>query len=179
MLFQQFAFKSFGYLPFGVGQAQGLHRPEMAGFIKILLVEAGGRMVVDFQEYHLEQAALFFINAGQYYTLDAACAGTALYYNRDFYCVEIHDQEVACDGILFHNAYELPVVQVPPAARPALNRLLHDMAQELAQPDTHQEEMVRLLLKQLIITATRLWKQQHGVASEQARQAVEFARTFS
>ena len=179
MVFQQFAFKSFGYLNFGAGQAELLRRPETAGFIKILLVEAGGKVVVDFQEYQLEQAALFFINAGQYYALDEACAGTALCYNRDFYCVEIHDQEVACDGILFHNAYELPVVRVPADARPALTRLLHGIEQELARPDAHQEEMIRLQLKQLIIAATRLWKQQHGVASEQARQEVEFARTFS
>lgn len=178
-LFRQFAFKSFGYLEFRAGLAELLSQPEAAGYIKILLVEAGGEVVVDFQEFRLAQATLFFLNAGQYFHLSEGCAGTALYYNRDFYCVEIHDQEVACDGILFHNAYEIPSVQVEGAAAPAIAYLLQAIRQELAHADASQEEMLRLLLKQLIIKATRLWKQQHGAVDEQAQQEVEFARTFS
>lgn len=178
-LFRQFAFKSFGYLDFDAGSAERVRQAVAGSFIQILFVEAGGRVVVDFEEYQLDQAALFFLNVGQHYALDATCAGTVLYYNRDFYCVEIHDREVACDGILFHNAYEIPVVRVDAAAGPAVAALLRAIRQELGQADAHQEEMVRLLLKQLIIMATRGWKQQHGVAGEAARQAVEFARTFS
>lgn len=178
-LFQQFAFKSFGYLDFGGGSAELVRQAVTGNFIQILFVEAGGQVVIDFQKYRLDQAALFFLNVGQYYALDEGCAGTVLYYNRDFYCVEIHDKEVACDGILFHNAYEIPMVLVDEAAAVAVAPLLRAIRQELAQADVHQEEMIRLLLKQLIITATRFWKQQHGVASEQARQEVEFARTFS
>lgn len=179
MLFQQFAFKSFGYVEFSAGLAELASQPEAASFIKIFLVEAGGNVVVDFQEYHLTHPTLFFLNAGQYYHLDEACAGTALCYNRDFYCVEIHDREVACDGILFHNAYEIPSVRVDGAAGPAVAHVLQAIKQELMHPDSGQEEMLRLFLKQLIIKATRLWKQQHGAVSEQARQEVEFARTFS
>ena len=179
MLFQQFAFKSFGYVEFRAGLAELASQPEAASFIKIVLVEAGGNVIVDFQEYHLTHPTLFFLNAGQYHHLDEACAGTALYYNRDFYCVEIHDREVACDGILFHNAYEIPSVRVEGDAGPAVAQVLQAIKQELTHPDSSQEEMLRLLLKQLIIKATRLWKQQHGAVSEQARQEVEFARTFS
>ena len=48
-----------------------------------------------------------FFTADQYYLFDDNCIGTLLYYNRVFYCVEIHDKEVACDGILFNNVYEV------------------------------------------------------------------------
>jgi hypothetical protein len=34
------------------------------------------------------------------------------YYNRDFYCIQIHDKEVACDGLLFHNVFEIPFVEL-------------------------------------------------------------------
>ena len=57
--------------------------------MKILLVEAGGNVVVNFQEYHLTPPTLFFLNAGQYHHWDEACAGTALCYNRDFYVVAV------------------------------------------------------------------------------------------
>ena len=45
--------------------------------------------------------------------------------------------------------------------------------------DSSIEEMLRILLKQIIIKCTRLWKQEHHVASEQMRPEVEFSRTFS
>lgn len=33
-------------------------------------------------------------------------------FNKDFYCVEIHDQEVACDGILYNNVFEIPSINL-------------------------------------------------------------------
>ena len=99
LLFQQFAFKSFGQVEFRGGLAELASQPEAARFIKILLVEAGGNVVVDFQEYHLTHPTLFFLNAGQYHHLDKACAGTALCCNRDFYGVEIHDREVSGNSV--------------------------------------------------------------------------------
>lgn len=174
---RQFAFKTFGYLDFGL--AAPLAAPDLAGFIKVAFVAAGGRVVVDFQEYDLTQDALFFINAGQYHRLEDTDTGTLLYYNRDFYCVEIHDKEVACDGILFHNVYEIPVVPLTAAASAAMQQLMQEIKAELAHEDSSMEEMLRILLKQLIIKATRIWKQQHLVLNDEARQEVEFARTFS
>ena len=174
---RQFSFKKFGYQDFGA--AAPLAADELASFIKVVFVAAGGHVVVDFQEYDLAQDALFFINAGQYCRLTEAGTGTLLYYNRDFYCVEIHDKEVACDGILFHNVYEIPLVPLDAAASAAVQQLLGEVKAELAHEDSSQEEMLRILLKQLIIKATRRWKQQHAVADDAARQAVEFARTFS
>lgn len=174
---RQFAFKTFGYLDFG--PAAPLAGADLASFIKVVFVAAGGRVVVDFQEYDLAQDALFFISAGQYYRLEGAGSGTLLYYNRDFYCVEIHDKEVACDGILFHNVYEIPVVPLTAAASAAMQQLMQEVKAELAHEESSMEEMLRILLKQLIIRATRLWKQQHLALNDEARQEAEFARTFS
>jgi AraC-like DNA-binding protein len=56
---------------------------------------------------------------------------------------------------------------------------MQEVKTELAHEDSSMEEMLRILLKQLIIRATRLWKQQHLVLNDEARQEAEFARTFS
>ena len=105
---QQFALGTFGYFDFAQLPTGKFTQPELVGFIKVVLVQAGGRVVIDFNEYRPVQDALFFINVGQYYWFDQDCTGTMLYYHRDFYCIQIHDKEVACDGILFHNAYMFP-----------------------------------------------------------------------
>ncbi len=175
----QFAFGTFGYFDFAQLPTGQFSQPELAGFIKVVLVRAGGRVVIDFNEYQPGQDALFFINVGQYYWFDPACTGTVLYYHRDFYCIQLHDKEVACDGILFHNAYDVPVVFMDDEARTTMLAIVQEIRTEMAQQDSGMEEMLRILLKQLIIRATRLWKQQHHVVSEETRQEVEFSRTFS
>jgi AraC-like DNA-binding protein len=102
-----------------------------------------------------------------------------IYYNRDFYCVEIHDKEVACDGILFHNVYEIPVISMKAQVSAAMQNTLQEMKTEIELNDTAMEEMLRILLKQVIIKSTRIWRQKHDVTDEKARDEVEFSRTFS
>lgn len=177
--FRQFSFKLFGYFDFDGNLPELLTQQDLSGFIKIVLLKAGAVAVVDFKEYTLEKDALFFINAGQYYKFDDKGAGTLLYYNRDFYCVEIHDKEVACDGILFHNVYEIPVIWMKEEISSELQTLIGSIKAELENEDSSMEEMLRIFLKLIIIKATRIWKKEHQVASDEARQEVEFIRNFS
>jgi len=177
--FKQFAFKKFGFFDFENNILDQLKLNDYSGFIKIVFVKAGGRVVIDFNNYQLDQDALFFINVGQYHQFDEHCTGTLVYYNRDFYCVEIHDKEVACDGILFHNVYEIPVVVMSAQQSLHMQHIMQEMKDEFDRNDSSMEEMLRILLKQLIIKATRLWKQKHQVVTDEAHQEAEFSRTFS
>jgi AraC-like DNA-binding protein len=178
--FRQFAFKKFGYLHFHLNLTLQLSKHDFKDFIKVAFVKAGGHAIIDFKEYHLQKDTFFFINMGQYYWFDdSASSGIMLYYNRDFYCVEIHDKEVACDGILFHNVYDVPAVLMDENSSNELQSILQQIKIEIEQDDSGIEEMLRILLKQIIIKCTRLWKQAHHVAGELARPEVEFSRSFS
>ncbi len=177
--FKQFAFKKFGYFDFNRDISEQLMKQDFSGFIKIIFLKAGGKVVIDFTEYKTIKDALFFINAGQYYSLDDTCSGTMIYYNRDFYCVEIHDKEVACDGILFHNVYEIPVVYLENENAAAFKNTLQEMKAEFELDDTSMEEMLRILLKRIIIKSTRIWKLAHQLINEGVREEVEFLRRFS
>lgn len=177
--FRQFTFKKFGYLDFKNDYTAQLQRKDYAEFIQILFVKASGQAVIDFKEYNLQQDALFFINPGQFHKLDDNCEGTMLYYNRDFYCVEMHDKEVACDGILFHNVYDIPVVMMDEQYSALMQASIKEIKNEIDASDSSVEEMLRILLKQIIIRSTRIWKQEHHVTTEEARQEVEFSRSFS
>ena len=177
--FKQFSFKKFGYLDFNHDYTALLQKKDYAEFIQILFVKAGGHAAIDFKEYTLQQDALFFINPGQFHKLDDNCSGTMLYYNRDFYCVEMHDKEVACDGILFHNVYDIPVVLMDEQTSVVIQKSFDEIKTEIDANDSSVEEMLRILLKQIIIRSTRIWKQEHHVITEEARQEVEFSRAFS
>ena len=177
--FRQFAFKQFGYFDFHKDLHEQLAGQDLSNFIKIVLIKAKGKLTIDFKQYDLKEDALFFINPGQHCWFDDNCTGTMIYYNRDFYCVEIHDKEVACDGILFHNVYEIPVILMKAAAGADIQQTMKEIKAEIELEDTAVEEMLRILLKRIIIKATRIWKQEHHVTDDKARDEVEFSRSFS
>ena len=174
----QFAFKKIGYQNLS-GTLPANTLLTLHSFIKIVFLKAGSHAIVDFKEYHLAQDGFFFINAGQYFWFDDNCNGAILFYNRDFYCVEIHDKEVACDGILFHNIYDVPVVLMDTTSSANLQLILKDILSELELNDSGMEEMLRILLKQLIIKCTRLWKLYNTAETKTVSGEVEFLRSFS
>jgi AraC-like DNA-binding protein len=177
--FRQFAFKKFGYFDFHKDLSEQMTQQDFTDFIKIVFVKARGQVVIDFKKYNLLEDALFFINPGQHYSFDDVCTGTMIYYNRDFYCVEIHDKEVACDGILFHNVYEIPVVSMKAPMSADMQNTFSEIKSEIELGDNSMEEMLRILLKRIIIKSTRIWKQEHHITNEKARDEVEFSRAFS
>lgn len=177
--FKQFAFKTIGYINLGQGNPNQIEQQDEKSFLKIVFVKAGGHVIIDFQEYHLQQDAFFFISTGQHYWLDDNCSGTLIYYNKDFYCVEIHDKEVACNGILFHNVYRVPLVLMDADVSVMMQHILQQIKEEMEDDQIATEEMLRTLLKQIIIKCTRIWKKNHQLDTEEAKPEVEFSRTFS
>jgi len=177
--YKEFSFKKIGYTDLHKYNANTILNQTEKSFLKIVFVKAGGHVVIDFNDYKLEQDAIFFISMGQYYWFDDNCKGTMLYYNKDFYCVEIHDKEVACDGILFHNVYRVPVVYMSNDAAVTMQNILLQIKDEMAENEIATEEMLRTLLKQIIIKCTRIWKQNHQEDTTEALPEVEFSRIFS
>lgn len=176
-ILKQFFSKKIGYLDFDHTSSDKAMNEEFTPLIKILFLEAGAEITVDFKTYQLKQPALFFINIGQWYKV--AGTGTLLYYNRDFYCIQIHDSEVACDGILYNNVYDIPLVYLNEETAALTRRTLSEIKQEAALDDSGMEEMLRILLKQIIIRSTRIWKKAHELADKNESQDMEFIRKFS
>lgn len=178
-LYKEFAFKKIGFNNLLDYKHNPINIQDDTSFLKILFIKAGGFVIIDFQKYHLNQDAFFFISVGQHYWLDENCKGTLLYYNKDFYCVEIHDKLLACDGILFNNVYQVPVVYMSTETSDLMQNILHQIKEEMAEDEIAMEEMLRTLLKQIIIKCTRIWKKNNHLDAEEVKTEVEFSRTFS
>lgn len=132
-------------------------------YIKILYLPKGYKLTVDFDVYVTSEASLFFVAPNQFLTIETVGRekGYLIFYNRDFYCIQIHDQEVACDGLLYNNIHNMPLVSVSKEEESFINYLFRQVEEEFALQDPSLEEMIRTYLKQLLIKATRLWKKQH------------------
>ncbi len=179
--FKQFTYKKFGILTFASSVLRTDEYKTYDQFIKILLIRAPASIQIDFKKYDLKKDALFFVNVNQWYDLTKLDSNDSylIYYNRDFYCVEIHDKEVSCDGILYNNVYEIPVVFLSREHSTMMEGIVKELITELNQNESSAEEMLRILLKEIIIKSTRIWKTSHKLDDEEDKSEVEFLRKFS
>lgn len=84
-----------------------------------------------------------------------------LLFNREFYCIHENDNEVSCEGLLFWGSSELPLLSLGESEVHKFETLFKVFIDELDTKDKIQGEMLRMLLKRLIIKSTRLARQQH------------------
>ncbi len=157
------SYERLGYNTFNDRQLNWINGDRFRSSIKIVLLPAGYTLTVDFTPFETTVPTLFFVAHNQFLTMLSGTADTAsmIHYNRDFYCVQIHDAEVACDGLLFNNILQIPKIDLTPTAHATMSSLFVRIADELQQQESSVEEMIRTYLKQIIILATRVWKKQH------------------
>ncbi|MBB4806701.1 AraC-like DNA-binding protein [Chryseobacterium defluvii] len=155
-------YKKFGLETFSKESLETIDQTKFRPYIKILFAPENYELTVDFNHYKTESPTLFFATY-QYLQIKDGSSDPAslLYYNRDFYCIQIHDKEVACDGLLFHNIFEIPKVELDASETLIIKNLLKNIKEELEWKESSGEEMIRTYLKQIIIRATRKWKKQN------------------
>lgn len=79
-----------------------------------------------------------------------------LSFNREFYCIQQHDQEVSCYGYLFFGSSEVPIVELDEKEKTSFDLLYQVMIEEFENNDQIQGEMLQVLLKRFLIKSTRL-----------------------
>ncbi|MEM6523146.1 MAG: helix-turn-helix transcriptional regulator [Bacteroidota bacterium] len=85
---------------------------------------------------------------------------TAFSFNREFYCIQDHDEEVSCNGVIFFGTQNTPIITLGSDERKKFDLLYEVFLDEFKTKDNIQGEMLRMLLKRLIIKTTRLAKSQ-------------------
>lgn len=81
-----------------------------------LLMEGQVDFSVDFNDYQCTGKCILFLSPFQHLKVNPEGLDriTMLRFHGDFYCIEYHKEEVACNGILFNNIYDKPFI-APPA----------------------------------------------------------------
>ncbi|WP_286752208.1 MULTISPECIES: helix-turn-helix domain-containing protein [Sphingobacterium] len=178
-MIKEFSFKKFGNLEFSKSSVQSDSLTKINEHIKVLFIPQKAIIQVDFQEMKMTTDSLLFINPHVILKPCETVGGQLMHFNRDFYCVEIHDHEVACDGILYNNVFEIPFISLNEQQSAEIQKIISDIQAELKNEDSGTEEMLRTLLKLIILKSTRIWKQQHQLADNVQQADVQFIRKFS
>lgn len=154
-------YKKLGFETFSENNLLNFKDHKYKSEIKIFYIPTGYKLSVDFRHYKTENPPLFFLTNQHLQMENGNDESHLIYYNRDFYCIQIHDKEVACDGLLFHNVFEIPFVELDAEENSAIQHLFQNIKNELEWKDSSAEEMIRTYVKQIIIRATRKWKKQN------------------
>jgi AraC family transcriptional activator of pobA len=124
----------------------------------LLILDGGGSIRVDFAEYDFDANALLSFGACQPFMVSSTgqLRGWAIHFHPDFFCIHKHQQEVACNGVLFNNIYEAPVVKLDDATVKDMVELIGRMQTEMQNSEVAQYELLVSYLKILLITASRI-----------------------
>jgi len=80
-------------------------------------------------------------------------------FNRPFYCVEKHDSEVGCRGLLFFGASEVPKIRIQADRLKQLQLIWEVFMMEMEdESDSLKQEMLQIMLKRFLITCVRIYK---------------------
>ena len=155
-----FAIRSIGS---GRKLSEGLKNGVSEHF-KIYWIEDGeGLFQIDFQEVRIENSGIFCLSPGQVLHVESAeiRTGYQMSFNKDFYCVETHGKEIACNGILFNNVLRATAIALAPADVPPFRHLVQQMREEMLDPGAAHQAMLETYLRMFLIHALRkLEKQQ-------------------
>lgn len=146
-----------------------MNKPEQLETFSIFWIKKGkGTYHIDFEHYDFEHNTLFFLSPNQVFSVDSEKINEAykISFAQDFYCIHTHDKEVSCNGILFNNIYETPLV-VPSANEGLkLEFILKNLIEEFQQESTGQYDMLQSYLKQFIIQSVRIKKESNPLKDD-------------
>jgi len=100
-------------------------------------------------------------------------------FNRDFYCIADHDAEVGCVGFLFYGIEHPLFILLSPQEEQGIATVQAQCIEDMEIKDKMQGEMLRVLLKRLIIHITRIAKQQTDGYRHVAEDRMDLIRKFN
>lgn len=137
------------------------NNPESGSLTVLWFLEDNNRFIVDGKSYcFMKNQVVFFTEFHQITVLEKHQTHF-LRFNRSFYCIIDHDDEISCKGLLFFGASQLPVITIPVQEEEHFATLWKMFTIEMELVDNLQIGMLQMMLKRYLILCTRLYKVQN------------------
>ena len=126
-------------------------------FSIIVVSEGDGELKADFADYQISKGAILFLSPFQPFVIDGATLkGVMINFHPDFFCVFRHQNEVACDGILFNTANDPPFFNIPANESASICSIIDHITAEMSSTGLAQHDLLIAYLKILLIRAIRI-----------------------
>ncbi|MGB5982534.1 MAG: AraC family transcriptional regulator [Nonlabens sp.] len=137
------------------------------------------KLIVDGCELDLYEGQLLFCTPVNVVDIPIDNDGLiACAFNREFYCIFNYDSEVSCMGMLYHGSTNVPSIKLTTKEKRSFEAIQTLLIEEFIIKDQIQGEMLRTLLKRILITATRIIKQNQFTGDVSVKQ-VELIRRYN
>ena len=161
---------------FNCGPAQDLLKN--TGYYKILWAKDSDRdLSIDGYTIRLQQHQVVFCTPLNILEIPKESGIIAIAFNREFYCIRDHDHEVSCNGILFFGASQPPVITLQQGDIHSFEAMFTIFKEEFETVDQIQGEMLRVMLKRLLIKSSRLLTEMQVITGLPSSQ-LELLRKF-
>lgn len=136
-------------------------------------------VVIDEIPYILPTNSVLPLVANQHFVFEKPENLIAWQFNRDFYCIADHDSEVGCVGFLFYGITHPLFVKLSPVEVENISLIERLCVEDMETKDNMQGEMLRTLLKRLIINVTRIAKKQTENYERFTDEKMDIVRMFN
>ena len=140
---------------------------------------AAQKVTIDEVAYVMPAAAILPLISNQHFSFEHPEALIAWQFNREFYCIVDHDAEVGCVGFLFYGLQHPMFIELNELEQEAMLQLEKVFVEEWQSRDSFQGEMLRTLLKHLMIKTTRIAKKQSESYQQFPEDKMDIVRKFS
>ncbi|WP_316809693.1 helix-turn-helix domain-containing protein [Pedobacter heparinus] len=131
----------------------------------ILLINGEGTIFIDAVSFDFSgKIALFTTPYQQLKISGESCIPVEkLAFHGDFYCIEYHKQEVACNGLLFNNIYQQPFIYLPDDE---LQHIFTKLLLETEKKQAFTEPILKSYLQLVLAIASRIKKTVQDIPDE-------------
>jgi len=140
---------------------------------------ADQQIIIDNYPYDFPANTIHCLMTNEHFHFEDATSIVAWQFSRDFYCVVDHDKEVSCVGFIFYGPPQKMFIRLEPNDQQHIEMMLQMLQEEFETHDHIQGEMMRVLLKRLIIIVTRLAKQQYLNEKELPSDKLDIVRQYN
>ncbi|SHE97229.1 AraC-type DNA-binding protein [Arenibacter palladensis] len=128
----------------------------------IWVKKGSGTAKIDFADYEFSQNVMFALTPYQPFMFNEKekLEGVVLNFHPDFFCIHKHNDQVACNGVLFNNIYNPPMLNVEDNAKEEFEMLISLMRNGIQKSDIAQYDLLVSYLKIFLINASRTKAQQ-------------------
>lgn len=128
-------------------------------YYSIIIIEEGtAKLKSDFSEYEIIANSILTFSPYQAFSIIANenIKARVINFHSDFFCIFRHQEEVSCNGIIFNNIYQEPILKLDKTEIATFIFLYEQMENEIKNSEIALYESIISYLKIFLINATRI-----------------------
>jgi AraC-like DNA-binding protein len=135
-----------------------INQCEGSPMYNIFLLEGSGKVSVDLVDYIFEGKIALFTTPYQiiYFNTEQPLKTRRLQFHGDFYCIEYHKKEVACNGLLFNNIYQQPYINLETGDYIEMDYILGKLIIEMENTYSYSKAVVKAYLQLILALCSKI-----------------------